>query len=250
MSANGNGDDDDRIDDLVRELRNTNQNLEELSTNLDRFINSMIRGAEEQMDEELESPVIDMWEEGTMPVGTANSVDEYIRLRSTSAKSDELVVPQVGSGIGVVELFHEVYVRKGEHLQRIFQGCSNAQWKRFVQRLAVSYGAEAELVDILDPDPIYFGIRVLDREVNVFSSSTHFNFIFAYDNHWMNDSIEFRSPNNSGGPWETLVLQEPNPDDWFTVEGNLDSDDVNEKLAHSIADHGGKSLPDKFITYL
>lgn len=232
MSSNG-GDD---IDDLIRELRETNKNLNTVTQQLDRLINSIIRGAREQ-EEDDGTRVIDHWDEGVMPSGSAKTPEEYIRLRSKNARSDEINAPRTHSSVDDrVEFYFQVYIRWGEHLQKIYNSLNKEEWKRFVQKLAIGYGAREELVEKVNPGPTMFGIMVIDGDVEVFKSSTHMNFLEVYGEHWFSPSFNIPGVDVEGAPnapWGALGIErgEVNP-----IVGELSPDDINNDLAEALPD--------------
>jgi len=249
MSANGNGDDDDDdIDRLVDALRDTNRNLESVSEKLDILVNSMVRGAEERLEGEEEASQIDKWDSGRVPAGRPQTPEAYVSMRADAANSDEIAAPKViGVDGGRVDFYVEVYRRYGEHLQKIFQSLSNDEWKKFVQQLAIGYGAEAELVDILNPGIALFGLEVIEREVNIYASGTHFNYRAFDGNVWFAPTPKF-PPINNEGPLDALNMVANEPAE--LVLGSVEPSEINSRMARAIADRRGRSLPDKFLGLL
>lgn len=249
MSSNGNGgDDDDDIDKLVDALRDTNRNLESVSEKLDILVNSMVRGAEEQLEGEGDSTQIDLWDQGRISPGTPTTPEAYVAMRSDNANSEDIAVPKVTSGVDDrVEFYVRVYRRYGDHLQKIYQSLSNDEWKRFIQELAIGYGVERELVNILNPGVGLFGLEVVDREVSIFESGTHMNYQLFDGNVWFAPVFDF-SPIANNGPLDALGLvsnEEP-----VIVFGSVDPFEMNRKMARAIDDRRGLSLPDRFNNFL
>lgn len=236
MSSNG-GDD---IDDLTRELRRTNERL-------DRLINAIVAGAREQEPEDV-GRKIDLWDEGRRSAGTANGPDEYVRMRGRAATSETISPPRV-SARDLVRVYLEVYRRGGEHLDKINNSLNNSQWKRFIQELSIEYGAEEELVEILNPDPIFFAVEEVEGEITVIVEDTHMNFMRAYRSYWYVPDI-FDIPAEGEEmmadflPWDALGMS-VDPEREILI-GELDPVDVNKEMARAIDDTPGKSLPDRF----
>lgn len=250
MSSNGNGGngDDDDIDKLVDALRDTNRNLESVSEKLDILVNSMVRGAQEELGTDEDETSVDRWDEGRVSPGTPTTPEAYVSMRANAANSDEIAAPKVTvSGVDRVEFYVEVYRRYGEHMQKVFQSLSAEEWKQFIQQLAVGYGAEPELVDILNPGVELFGIEVLDREANVYSTGTHINYTVFDGNIWFAPEVDF-PPIENENPLDALNLVTNEQSE--IVFGSLESREVNSEMARAINDRRGLSLPDRFIDLL
>lgn len=247
MSSNGNDDDD--IDRLVRAMQDTNRNLEDVSKKLDTLVESIIRGSREEAgmeDDELEED-IDLWREGKASPGEASTAEEYVTMRRRTARNPEMSVPQISPDVtNYARFFIDVYTMCGEHLQRVYFALSNSQWKEFIQRLAIVYGADKELVDLVNPGTEMFGVLVSNKDVEVLSTSTHMSFTVAYNNYWFAPTIDVQADKYSG---PSSSLQLPEDPDADVVEGSLTPRDVNTKLAEAVVKRG-KSLPDRFIGYL
>jgi len=243
-NGNGNGDDDDDIDRLVDALRDTNQNLESVSEKLDVLVNSMIRGAEEQIEGEGDASQIDKWDSGRISPGTPQTPEAYVEMRADAAKSEDLAAPKVtGAEIDRVDFYVRVYRMYGEHLQKIFQSLSQSEWEKFVQQLAIGYGAEPELVDILQPGPALFGIEVVDRDVSIFASGTHFNYRLFDGNVWFAQGVKYPAIDNEG---VLDALRLATNEETELVFGSVSPREVNRKMARAINDRRGLSLPDRF----
>lgn len=252
MSMNGDDEGDD-IDDLVREMRNTNRNIQNLSDQLDRLINSIIRGAREREEGEDSVDKADLWDVGTVSPGTATSVDEYIKLRSQTAQSSELTVPMIDVSNNSV-FMADVFSSWADHLQRIFQGLSNDNWEKFVQEISIRNGVERRLVEILDPGTLMFGINDVDGNVNVFSSSTHMNFIRYDGNFWFLPTPLYSGNINqdiNDGPWDILGIRGPvGEEDVEIIGGELQPVDINRDLASAIDRRRDLTLPHEFTGLL
>jgi len=251
MSSNGNGPDDleDKLERLVDAQIQTNQQIEGLNNRLDTLFESIQRGVEEETGEDIQGQEkADLWDVGQRSPGKARNADDYIRLRRKTAWMNDISVPQVHIDAGnLVDFFLEVYRMYGEHLTRINYALSKSDWKEFIQRLAVIYGAEQELIDILNPSPGVFGVDVIDGNVSVYESATHMSFTDAYGNYWfaVETGVGFKtysSPSNS------LFL--PELDETSAVVGLLQSREIDAKLAEAITDRGDLTLPDKYLPLL
>ena len=245
MSSNGEDDDSDDIDKVVEALQETNSSIQGLSDRLDRLFESIQRGVEEDTGQELPGPEgADLWDVGMRSPGKASTPDEYIELRRETARYEEVSVPQVARDAPSLDkFFFEVYIRNGEHLQRIFHALNKSQWKSFVQMLAVRYGAEEGLVDLLNPGIGIFGLQVVDNEVSVYRTATHMNFTQAYGNYWFGQSFDVQ-PVTYSSPSQALTL--PQDEGSAIIEGQLEPRDINRKLAQAIDDRQNLSLPEKF----
>lgn len=260
MSANGNGDDDDDIDKLVDALRDTNRNLESVSEKLDVLVNSMIQGAREEVGEEDDESDFDQWASGRVSPDTPTTPSQYVQMRKQSARSSEIRAPKYSSssvGIGIVEFYVEVYRMKSEHLQKIFQSMGQSDWKEFVQELAIGYGVERGLVDILNPGPATFGIEVIDREVSILQSATHFNYFELDNNIWFAPTADFPVIDPDGvDNLSTFDLIENNipggagEGEGVFFSGSVPPSKVNSDLAETIDDRRGMSLPERFRGFL
>lgn len=242
MSSNGNDDDRDDVDRLIREMRNTNRNLENVSSQLDALIDAIVRGARQDEDEG-ESPKIDLWDEGRLSAGNATEYDQYRQLRAIAANSEDRSVPTVTVDDNV-EFFIEVFTGYSEHLQRIYLALNKREWKTFIQRYAARTGVYEDLIDILDPGTLAFGVNVVDGQVNVFESATCFDFLLAYDNIWFEPMflVEGHSPFSS--PWEALQMISPPEDEIDVLEGDVTPAQISMDLASSIEERDDLTLPE------
>lgn len=244
MSNGGNGGrDDDDIDRLIDALNDTNANIDELTKKVDRLVEGMTRAAREEAGGEPEGQVQDLWDVGKMSSGTAETPEAYARMRAQTAKSEDLGVPRISRSREVVPFLVEVYRMYAEHLQRIYFALNNDQWEEFIRRLAVLYGAEEELVDILNPSPSTFGVITTDKEVDVIAPKSHMNFTDAYGNYWFGADVDVSGKSYSG-PSEALGL--PEDTNAETIFGRLSDHDINKKLASAIDDRSNLSLPDNY----
>lgn len=180
--SNG-GDRDDDIDKLVRELRRTNQRIDELT----KAITAGIRGPEEEGEGQDQ---IDLWREGqaSRTIRQSSDLDRdvraYITGRARAAQSNSTLAPTY-MGDNRVEFYWEVFKRGGEHIRQIDLKMNRKEFKDFMQLLAVHHGADQRLVDILDPGPSMFGVvRDSQGNMSLTVEQTHISWLGLYNNFW------------------------------------------------------------------
>lgn len=248
---------DDDIDDLIRELRRTNQRL-------DQLVEAIMRGTEQQESEETNQ--VDLWNVGESSA-TVETVDEYIQERSRAANSPNITAPGTKGVDDLVDFFTEVYTRAGDNLQRILWALGVDLFNGFVRGVAKDYGANDRLVDMLNPTSSFFGIEVVNREVRMRYAQTHMNFtLVSGDNYYYPPEEETVGDVRPVNPIDTLRLQRIEQDldnfrvvrvgapgqpplndtDNFIVFGGLSPVEVNRSLARSIDERGGLTLPEEF----
>lgn len=249
MSGSNGGDRDDDIDRLIDAVRETNRNVSEIGERLERFINA-IEGSARREQEEQEEISEDLWNVGQAPVGKARNSMEYIQLRRRSAHSQDLTVPQVHLDVdNLVDFFYDVYINSGEHLQRIYHALSKDDFDEFVRKLAIDYGADERLVDILEPSHSTFGIQEINDDIVPIEENTHMAFVRGHGQFWFASSATFEPERQFYSAWEIPdvgmgALELSRPDDVRGMEGLLTATDINRKMARAIDDRGDLRLPE------
>lgn len=244
--------DDDDIDDLISELRDTNRNL-------NRLVDAIERGAsrEDEGGEQTQYPV-DLWDVGRS-AENVNDELQYERARMRAASSDGEAVPRYTGDRNRIEFYMDIFTSTIEHLDALNKKFSNDGFDAFVRQLSVFYGAEEELVEILEPGSAYFGIDV-DRDDNVvfLENRSHFTFIEALGSYWYMSPSMDPATDPVALPWDKLNIGSPTQtgnimDDFqlspesFVARGIRDEIEVNADLAKDIRDRNDLDLPQEYF---
>lgn len=238
MSIGGGGDDDieDKLDDLVDEIREL--------TSLMRF--ALTQGDEEFEQGEEDTGPIDLWDQGTSVA--VSSVDEFKKWRRRAANEEGVSTPyfntdELENYSSKMDAHVDLYIKGYQNLQELRSTLGSGGFEEFVIEFAKrssdpsvggSGAISSELVDILEPSPSLFGIEVIEDEIRINPSLTPFNFIDSYGFIW----------HAAGKPDERLSLGAP--DNAIPIVGSVTSRDMNAKMAKIIDDTRGMSLPDRY----
>lgn len=247
--------DDDRLDDLVDELGETNRNLK-------RLVDAIERGTRREQEEQGEADYpVDLWDVGRAAESVTDEL-EYELSRQRAANSDGEVIPSYKGERDRVEFYVDVFTSGLEHLDGINKKLSNDRFDEFVRGLAIFYGAERELVEILEPGSAYFGVDV-DRNDNVvfIESRSHFEFVDAIGSYWYKDPAKDPATDAIMLPWSKLNMGTPTQVDninedfnltpsAFIARGTKDEVGIDSKLAKDIRDRNDLELPQEYFGLL
>jgi hypothetical protein len=244
--------DDDDIEDLVEELKNTNRNLS-------RLVDAIERGASREGEggEDTNYPV-DLWDVGRS-AESVNDELQYERARQRSASSDGEALPRYTGDRNRIDFYIDVFTSALEHLDAMNKKLSNDDFDKFVRELAVFYGAEEELVNILEPGAGYFGVDVDRNDDVVFlENRSHFTFIDALGSYWYMDPNMDPATDPITLPWNRLNIGSPSQVDAimedfnlspesFVARGIRDEIEINTRLAKNIRDRNDLDLPQEYF---
>lgn len=244
--------DDDDIDDLVSELAETNRNLS-------RLVDAIERGAERQQPGESgpDYPV-DLWDVGR----SSENVDDelqYEKARMRAASSDGEAIPRYTGDRDRVEFYIDIFTSGLEHLDAINKKLSNDRFDEYIRELAVFYGCERELVEILEPGAGYFGIDEDRNGTLVFlENRSHFTFISALGSFWYLEPGMDVAVDPVSIPWQKLNIGTPQQVDninsdfelspeSFVQRGIRDEIYKNSEMAKDIRDRQDLTLPQEYF---
>jgi hypothetical protein len=247
--------DDDKLDDLVDELGETNRNLK-------RLVDAIERGTRREQEEQGEADYpVDLWDVGRSSEKVTDEL-EYELSRQRAASSDGEVTPTYGGERDRVEFYIDIFTSGLEHLDAMNQKLSNDRFDEFVRELAIFYGAERELVEILEPGSVYFGIDI-DKNNNIafIASRSHFEFVDALGSFWYKDPAKDPATDAIMLPWSKLNIGTPTQVDninedfnltpsAFIVRGTKDEVGIDSKLAGTINDRNSLELPQEYFGLL
>jgi len=242
--------DDDKIDDLVRELSETNRNLS-------RLVDSIVRGQDQQAedgDEEPKFPVDRVTEGRYSP--SVDDIVEYEKAREKAANNDTSGLPTYGGSQDTVDFYTDVFTASLENMDMVSNRLSKDQFDEFVGNIAVIHGVNEELVDILEPSSSFFGVTT-DKDKNVVFTpqKSHIPLLQAMGSYWHVDRNSALDPGNITEPWYKLTIgtatQRNNISGEFSIEPErflrFDADvtelDMDIKMAEIIMKREGKTLP-------
>jgi hypothetical protein len=246
---------DDDIDDLLDELRNTNRNLS-------RLVDAIERGASREDEGETETQYpVDLWDVGR----SSNSVSDelqYERSRIKAASSDGVAAPMYNGDRDRVEFYVDMFTSVIEHLDAINKKLSNDDFDRFVRELAIFYGCERELVEILEPSAPYFGVdENRNKNIVFLENRSHFTFVSALGTLWYLGPETDPSVDPVTFPWDSLNIGVPtqkenirgdfelSPESFIQI-GSQDEIQKNIDLAKDIRRRNDLDLPQEYFDLL
>jgi len=246
---------DDDIDDLLDELRNTNRNLS-------RLVDAIERGASREDEREAETQYpVDLWDVGRSSDSVADEL-QYERARMRAANSDGEAAPMYDGDRDRVEFYVDMFTSGIEHLDAINKKLSIGDFDKFVRELAVFYGCERELVEILEPSASYFGVdENRDKNIVFLENKSHFTFVSALGTFWYLEPGLDPATDPITLPWDRLNIGNPTQvenirDDFelspesFIQRGIRDEIQKNVDLAKDIRRRNDLDLPQEYFDLL
>ena len=245
--------DDDRIDDLVNELSETNRNLS-------RLVDAIVRGQEQEAQAEVEDDVFprDLGSVGRTQT-TVDDIIEYERVRIRAANSDTIIAPRYTGERDRVDFYLEVFKSGMESLDVIENKLSDPQFDDFVRRLAVSEGANEDLVDEVNPGSDLFGIGVDMGGTLIFTpEKSHLALMRAMGSYWYvnRDNLgDANLINIVNRPWQILEVGSldqiqnldlefnRNPEAMIEFSRDMEPIDVDMNLIDIIIERSDLNLP-------
>jgi hypothetical protein len=243
---------DDDIDDLVDELRNTNRNLS-------RLIDTIERGAsrEDEGDSQSQYPV-DLWDVGRSSENVNDEL-QYERARMRAANSDGEAVPRYTGDRDRIDFYTDMFTSGLEHLDAINKKLSIGDFDEFIRELAIFYGCERDLVEILEPSSAYFGVdKDRDDNIRFLENRSHFTFVSALGSLWYLEPGMDPATDPITLPWDRLNIGNPTQlenirDDFnlgpesFIQRGIKDEIEKNVELSKDIRDRDDLDLPQEYF---
>ena len=243
--------DDDDIDDLVDELRETNRNLS-------RLVDAIVRGQEAAQDEgpeDAEYPV-DLVTEGRYSPNVTGIV-EYEQNRMSAANSDSATKPRYTGDRDRVEFYVNAFTSSIENTDQIRKALSKDEFDGFIQGVAVYHGVDEELVDILEPSAGFFGFDVNEAgEVIFIPQNSHIVLLEAMGSYWNVDPDTNLEPERITRPWNSLqvgTMQQLDninrdfvvePDQFLRFDPTVQPVDKNIEMAQVIEKRNSLDLPE------
>jgi hypothetical protein len=236
----GNDDLEDKIEDLIDEIGNLTEMMEFL-------VSPQAQEVKEQTED---TGPEDSWDEGTSTA--VRSVDEFKKWRRRAATEEGVSTPYFATSDledydSKLKAHVNMYMKGFQNLQELYSTLGVSEFDDFIQEFAkmssdptvASNGVIAdELIDILDPSASFFGIQVIEGEVEINPALTPFSFIEAYGYTW----------HAAAEPMKKLGLREP--EDVVPVIGSITSKEINSKMAKTIDRRDDLELPDKYSDLL
>lgn len=236
MSIGDDPNDDDKFNRLIDQL-------DELTNLLTMFLTQDVPEAAEDSGDEGPS---DKWNTGTSV--SVSTVQEFQEMRSKAARSEDVSTPYFDTDDlegyeDKMDAHVHLYMQGYQNLEELRSTLGADGFSRFVRELAKesedpSMGGSgiiaADLVDILEPSPSFFGIQEVEGDIQINAVLTPFSFIEAYGNTW----------HITGDPIQRLGLGQPG--DVVRVIGEMSARDINEEMAKAIDDTRGLKLPEEY----
>lgn len=229
---------EDRMDSLEDELSNFQSRLERLLFGPEDEVEGRLQG---------EEPSGDLWDRGDKKP-PASSIGQYKRLRGRASADTDTVSPFFGDefeGVdtreGRMRTYFNLYREHYASMREIYNlKATGDEWEIFVEELVKYYGVTREavesdvenvpvnsgiflpFVDIIDPDPSYFGIFEHGEGLTIEIDDCPIPFLIAYDDFYFADTnydlaTDTVTVATDSSPWSEMEVDEP--EEFSLVQG-------------------------------